>query len=263
MQTSLQIRSVKGREILDCRGDPTLEVDVLTEGGVLGRADTPAGKSRGKYEAYELRDDNDKGRFRGRGVRKAIAIVHEKISPALKGVNVTSQREIDHLMIELDGTQNKVNLVGNSITATSLAVARAAANSLSLPLYRYIGGSNASILPVPMFLYICGGKLAATDLVFQELNAMPIGARTFSEAMRMGSEVYHELGDLLAGKYSKYSLNTGDEGSFSPPGLDDPAKAFDIILSAIEKSGYEDDFILAWMLPRRIFLMPIQEVTTI
>ncbi len=241
----LKIKSVRGREILDCRGDPTLEVDVLTEDGILGRADVPAGRSRGKYEAFELRDETEKDRYRGLGVRKAVSVVNEKISPALKGIDVTSQREIDRLMVELDGTSNKSNLGGNSTVATSLAAARAAANSLSIPLYRYIGGSNASILPVPMFLYICGGKLAATDLVFQEFNAMPIGAKTFSEAMRMGSEVYHVLGELLAKKYGKYSLNTGDEGSFSPPGLKEPAEAYEIILLAIDKAGYKNDFILA------------------
>ncbi|MFI5421429.1 MAG: phosphopyruvate hydratase, partial [Nitrososphaerales archaeon] len=201
--------------------------------------------SRGKYEAFELRDASDKTRYRGLGVRQAVSRVNEKISALLTGVDVTSQREIDLMMIELDGTEHKSNLGGNSTVATSLAVAKAAANSLSVPLYRYIGGSNASVLPVPMFLYICGGKLAATDLVFQEFNAMPIGAKSFSEAMRMGSEVYHILGEMLAKKYSKYSLNTGDEGSFSPPGLKEPAEAYGIIMSAIEEAGYKDDFILA------------------
>jgi enolase len=206
LEKRLAIREVRGREILDCRGDPTLEVDVITEDGVLGRADAPAGRSRGKHEAFELRDEDK--RYRGLGVRKAVSVVNEKISPLLKGVDVTSQRDIDRLMIELDGTPNKNKLGGNSTVATSIAVARAAANSLSLPLYRQVGGSNASILPVPMFLFICGGKLAATDLVFQEFNAMPIGASSFAEAMRIGSEVYHLLGEMLSKKYGKYSLNT-------------------------------------------------------
>ena len=241
--TDLEIKSVRGREILDCRGDPTVEVDVITEGGVLGRADAPAGRSRGRYEAFELRDRE--ARYRGLGVRKAASVINEKISPLLKGVDVTSQREIDRMMINLDGTSDKSSLGGNSMVAVSIAVARAAANSLSLPLYRYVGGSNASVLPVPMFLYICGGKLAATDLTFQEFNAMPIGASSFAEAMQMGSEVYHLLGEMLAEKYGKYSLNTGDEGSFSPPALEDPVDAYQIILSAIEKAGYRDDFILA------------------
>src|SRR5579872_4960237 len=241
--TDLEIKSVRGREILDCRGDPTVEVDVITEGGVLGRADAPAGRSRGRYEAFELRDRE--ARYRGLGVRKAASVINEKISPLLKGVDVTSQREIDRMMINLDGTADKSSLGGNSMVAVSIAVARAAANSLSLPLYRYVGGSNASVLPVPMFLYICGGKLAATDLTFQEFNAMPIGASSFAEAMQMGSEVYHLLGEMLAEKYGKYSLNTGDEGSFSPPALEDPVDAYQIILSAIEKAGYRDDFILA------------------
>jgi enolase len=242
-QNYLAIKSVHGREILDCRGDPTIEVDVVTEGGVLGRADAPAGRSRGKHEAFELRDEDK--RYRGLGVRKAASAVNERISPQLMGVDVTNQREIDQLMIELDGSEDKHNLGGNSMVSTSIAVAKAAANSLSQPLYRYIGGSNSYILPVPMFLFICGGKLAATDLVFQEFNAMPIGAKSFSEAMCMGSEVYHLLGELLAKKYGKYSLNTGDEGSFSPPKLQDPAEAYEMIMKAIESAGYDGDFILA------------------
>lgn len=243
IENRFKIKSVKAREVLDCRGEPTIEVDVITEGGALGRADAPAGRSRGKYEAFEIRDSGK--RYGGRGVQKAVKIVNEIIAPMLKGMDVRQQREIDYTMIEYDGTENKSKLGGNVMVATSWAVAKAAANALSLPLYRYIGGTNSYVLPVPMFLYVCGGKLAATDLDFQEFNVMPIGAKTFAEAMRMGSEVYHTLGRLLAKKYGKYSLNTGDEGSYSPPRVSDPREIFEIILKAIEEEGYGGDFILA------------------
>ena len=242
-ENRFKIKSVKAREVLDCRGEPTIEVDVITEGGALGRADAPAGRSRGKYEAFEIRDGGK--RYGGRGVQKAVKIVNEIIAPMLKGMDVRQQREIDYTMIEYDGTENKSKLGGNAMVATSWAVAKAAANALSLPLYRYIGGVNSYILPVPMFLYVCGGKLAATDLDFQEFSVMPIGAKTFAEAMRMGSEVYHTLGRLLAKKYGKYSLNTGDEGSYSPPRVSDPREIFEVILKAIEEEGYSNDFILA------------------
>lgn len=238
-----QIKTIKAREILDCRGDPTIEVDVLTEKGILGRADTPAGRSRGKYEAFEIRDGGK--RYHGLGVQKAVNTVNTIIAPMLQGMDVTHQREIDYKMIEADGTEDKSKLGGNCMVATSWAVAKAAAYASALPVYRYIGGSDAFVLPVPMFLFICGGKLAATDFDFQEFNVMPIGAKTFAEAMQMGSEVYHTLGKLLTKKYGKYSLNTGDEGSFSPPDVSDPKAAYEIILKAIEEEGYQDDFILA------------------
>jgi len=238
-----RVQSIRAREILDSRGHPTIEVDVMTEGGVLGRADAPAGRSKGTYEAVEMRDRTE--RYHGLGVQKAVGVVNRVVAPLLKGIDVREQREIDHVLIERDGTENKSKIGGNVITATSWAVAKAAANALTLPIYRYIGGSNAHILPVPMFLYVCGGKLAATDFDFQEFDVMPIGARNFAEAMRMGSEVYHTLGEMLAKKYGRYSLNTGDEGSFSPPGPSDPREAFDIILKAIEEEGYQKHFILA------------------
>jgi enolase len=237
------VQYIHAREVLESRGHPTIEVDVVTEGGVLGRADAPAGRSRGTYEAYELRDGGR--RYHGLGVRKAVNMVNRFVAPILKGRDVREQREIDKVLIERDGTENKSKIGGNAITATSWAVAKAAASSLSLPVHRYIGGSNAHVLPTPMFLYICGGKLAATDFDFQEFDAMPIGAKNFAEAMRMGSEVYHTLGKILAKKYGKYSLNTGDEGSFAPPGPSDPREAYDMILKAIEEEGYERDFILA------------------
>lgn len=243
MKKDFRIKSVKGREVLDCRGDPTLEVDVITEGGVVGRADAPAGRSRGKYEAFEIRDGGK--RYGGLGVRKAMNIVNETIGLILKGLDVRKQREIDYTMIKYDGTEDKSTLGGNSLVATSWAVAKAAAKAFSLPIYRYIGGCTSYILPVPIFLYICGGKLAATNFDFQEFSVMPIGAKTFAEALQMGSEVYHTLGKMLAKKYGKYSLNTGDEGSFSPPGVNDPAEAYEVILKAVEEEGYQNDFVLA------------------
>jgi enolase len=237
------VQNVRAREILDSRGHPTLEVDIFTESGVLGRADAPAGRSKGTYEAVEIRDGGR--RYHGLGVEKAVNIVNRLVAPLLKGIDVRKQREVDQALIECDGTENKSKIGGNVMTATSWAVAKAAAGALEVPIYRYIGGSNAHILPVPMFLYICGGRLAATDFNFQEFNVMPIGARNFAEAMRMGSEVYHTLGGMLVKRYGKYSMNTGDEGSFSPPGPSDPREAYDMILKAIEEEGYQKNFILA------------------
>jgi enolase len=237
------IDSVTAREILDSRGNPTIEVDVVTQTGVLGRADAPAGRSRGTYEAFEIRDGGR--RYGGLGVRKAVDIVNRNAAPLLRGMDVRSQRDIDRKMIKFDGTENKSKLGGNVTVATSWAVAKAAANALSIPIYRYIGGLNAHVLPVPMFLYICGGKLAATDFDFQEFNAMPVGAKSFGEAMQIGAEVYHTLGGILVKKYGKHSLNTGDEGTYSPPGPNDPREAYDMILKAIEEEGYGKDFILA------------------
>jgi enolase len=240
---NFRIKRVKAREILDCRGEPTVEVDVLTEGGVLGRADTPAGRSRGKYEAFEMRDEDN--RYGGRGVQKAVKAVNSIIANLIVGKDVRQQRSLDYTMIEYDGTEDKSKIGGNSMVAVSWAVAKAAAKASYLPLYKYIGGVNAHVLPVPMFLLICGGRLAATDFDFQEFNAMPIGAKTFGEAMQMGSEVHHTLGKMLEKKYGKYALNTGDEGSFSPPNVNDPREAYEIILKAIEEEGYQDKFILA------------------
>jgi enolase len=241
--TKFTIDSVTAREILDSRGNPTIEVDVVTQTGVLGRADTPAGRSRGTYEAFEIRDGGR--RYHGLGVRKAVNIVNRKVDPLLRGMDVRRQRDIDQKMIDFDGTENKSKLGGNVTVATSWAVAKAAANALSIPLYRHLGGPNARVMPVPMFLYICGGKLAATDFDFQEFNVMPVGAKSFAEALQMGAEVYHTLGEMLAKKYGKHSLNTGDEGTFSPPGLNDPHDAYDVILEAIEEDGHRKDFLLA------------------
>jgi enolase len=237
-----QIRSIKAREIFDCRGNPTVEVEVVTKGGILGRADVPSGRSRGKNEAFELRDGED--RFQGKGVRKAVKNVNQVIAPALIGKDVREQREIDELMIELDGTENKSNLGANAIVGVSLAVAKAAANALEIPLYRYIGGASTHILPVPFLNYINGGKLAASELDFQEHMIIPIGAKTFSEAMQISAEVYYELGKILAERWGKHSLNVGDEGGYTPPGMKDPREAFEIMLKVIEELGYIDIFVL-------------------
>ncbi|MEM2704013.1 MAG: phosphopyruvate hydratase [Candidatus Bathyarchaeia archaeon] len=237
-----QIKSVKAREIFDCRGEPTVEVDVITKGGVLGRADVPSGRSRGKYEAYELRDGEN--RFQGKGVHKAVRNVNEIIAPVLIGKDVRDQRLIDELMIELDGTENKSNLGANAIVGVSLAVAKAASNALEIPLYKYIGGSNAYILPVPFLNYINGGKLAATELDFQEHMIIPVGAKSFSEAMQISAEVYYELGKILAEKWGRHSLNVGDEGGYTPPGMKDPREALEIMLKVVEDLGYGDIFVL-------------------
>jgi enolase len=237
-----KIRLIKAREVIDSRATPTLEVDVVTESGAVGRADVPAGRSRGRYEAFELRDGGS--RYAGNGVLTAAKNVNNVIGPKLKGMDVRNQREVDAAMIELDGTENKSKLGGNSIVGVSIAVAKAAANAQAVPLYKMVGGSSAHILPVPMIIFINGGKLGATDLDFQEFNALPIRARSFSEAMRLSTEVYLELGRILA-KKSKYALNVGDEGAYSPPGISDPHEAFEAVLKAIEEAGYNEKFVLA------------------
>jgi len=236
-----EIEEVHARQILDCRGNPTVQVDVRTKGDVLGRADVPQGRSTGKHEAYVLRDG---GRaYLGRGVLKAVENVNKVIGPKLRGMDVRKQREIDALMRELDGTEDKSNLGANAIVGVSLAVSKTAAKALGLPLYRYVGGPDAFILPVPLLNYINGGKLAATDLDFQEHIIIPVGAKTFSEAMRMSVEVYLLLGEMLAKKYNKYVLNVADEGGYTPP-MTDQREAFDAELEAIEELGYDSSFVL-------------------
>jgi len=237
------IKTIKAREVLDCRGNPTVEVDIITEAGVLGRADVPAGRSKGKHEALELRDGGS--RYAGMGVLKAVNNVNEIIFPRLKGMDVRNQKAIDTAMIELDGTENKSKLGGNAIVGVSLAAAKAAANASEISLYQHIGGPKACILPVPVLDLIEGGLLAASDLDFQEHQVMPVGAKTFSEAIRMGMEVYNELGKIIAEKWGKHSLNVGVEGGYTPLGMKDPREAFDAELKAVEELGYEDDFVLS------------------
>ena len=241
MGKDFKITAVKGREILDCRGYPTVQVDVWVNNAVLGRANVPCGRSKGRHEAFELRDGGK--RYAGFGVRKAIDNVNKVIAPEVVGKDVRDQRKLDELMIAMDGTQNKAKLGANAIVGVSLAIAKAAACSLRIPLYQYID-TNAHILPVPVLDLIEGGMLAASELDFQEHQVIPVGAESFSEAIRMGMEVYYELGNILAEKWGKHSLNVGVEGGYTPPGMKDPREAFDAELLAIEKLGYEGKFVL-------------------
>ncbi len=232
-----QIALVFAREILDSRGNPTVEVDVLTSDGSFGRAIVPSGASTGAYEALELRD-GDKSRYLGKGVLKAIENVNEKIAPALLNENipVTEQRLIDSLLLELDGTDDKKNLGANAILGVSLACAKAAADFMGFPLYRYIGGSNVHLLPVPMMNILNGGSHADNNVDLQEFMVMPAGFDSFSEALRCGIEIFHNLKKVLASK----GLNTavGDEGGFAP-NLKSNREAIEIIMIAIEKAGYK------------------------
>jgi enolase len=228
------ILNVHAREILDSRGNPTVEVEVVTEDGILGRAAVPSGASTGVHEAVELRDD-DKERFLGKGVLKAVQNVNTVINEALVGMSVFEQRDIDRVMIELDGTDNKGNLGANAILGVSLASAKAAAQTSGQPLYRYVGGVNARTLPVPMMNILNGGSHADNAVDFQEFMIMPVGAETFAEALRIGAEVFHNLKAVL--KKQGYSTNVGDEGGFAP-NLKSNEEGLTVILAAIEKAGY-------------------------
>ncbi len=228
------IESIKAREILDSRGNPTLEVEVELSGGTIGRAAVPSGASTGKYEAVELRDGGS--RFNGQGVLKAIANVKERIGTAIIGMSATDQAAIDHKLIELDGTANKSHLGANAILGTSLAVAHAAANLLGIPLYRYLGGTATYTLPVPMMNILNGGKHAAGSTNFQEFMVVPAGASSFSHALQIGTEVYHSLKRVLKDK--GLNTNVGDEGGFAPS-LPSNKQAIEAVLTAIEKAGYK------------------------
>jgi len=228
------IEHIHAREILDSRGNPTIEVDVYLEDGTLGRAAVPSGASTGTREAVELRD-GDKGRYLGKGVLKAVENVNDKIAPELLDMDVTDQAGIDEMMIELDGTENKSNLGANAILGVSLACAHAAAKSLGLPLYRYIGGVSARTLPVPMMNILNGGKHADNSVDLQEFMAMPVGASSFSEALRWCAEVFHALRGVLKGR--GYSTTVGDEGGFAP-NLKANEEALEVIVEAIQKAGY-------------------------
>ncbi len=232
--TMTEIIGVKAREILDSRGNPTVEVDVELASGAQGRAAVPSGASTGIHEAAELRD-GDKGRYLGKGVLQAVENVNQVIAPKLFGFDALDQRGIDEFMIELDGTPNKGNLGANAILGVSLATAKAAADALGVPLYRYIGGANARTLPVPMMNILNGGKHADNNVDLQEFMIMPAGADTFAEALRMGAEVFHALKKVLsdAGK----STSVGDEGGFAPD-LGSNVEALEVIMQAIEKAGY-------------------------
>ena len=229
------IIDVRAREILDSRGNPTVEVDILLDDGSFGRAAVPSGASTGAYEAIELRDTRAK-RYMGKGVAGAVKNVNEIIAPEVLGMDAAQQEELDALMIELDGTVNKSKLGANAILGVSLAAAQAAAESAGLPLYRYLGGCNANILPVPMMNILNGGKHADNNVDFQEFMIMPTGAKSFPEALRMGAEVFHTLKSVLAKK--GYATSVGDEGGFAPS-LKTNNEAIEVILEAIKKAGYK------------------------
>ncbi|MBU1012208.1 MAG: phosphopyruvate hydratase [Bacteroidetes bacterium] len=229
-----QIIKIIARQILDSRGNPTVEVDVYTDSGVIGRAAVPSGASTGIHEAVELRD-NDKGVYMGKGVLQAIQNVNTTINDELQGYYVTDQNEIDKRMIELDGTPNKSHLGANAILGVSLAVAHAAAQETSQYLYRYVGGVNANTLPIPMMNILNGGSHADNSIDFQEFMIMPVGAASFSDALRMGTEVFHNLKAVL--KKAGYSTNVGDEGGFAP-NLKSNEEAVTVILEAIKNAGY-------------------------
>ena len=228
------IEQVWAREILDSRGNPTIEAEVILEDGSQGRAAVPSGASTGENEAVELRD-GDKLRYLGKGVQNAVRNVNEKITYEIEGLDALDQTLIDKKMIEMDGTENKSNLGANAILAVSLATARAAAAHLEIPLYRYIGGANAKTLPVPMMNILNGGAHADNNVDFQEFMVMPVGAESFAEALRMGSEIFHNLKSVL--KSRGYSTGVGDEGGFAP-NLKSNEEAVETILEAVEKSGY-------------------------
>ncbi|ABP67535.1 Phosphopyruvate hydratase [Caldicellulosiruptor saccharolyticus DSM 8903] len=234
MKVDLSITAVKAREILDSRGNPTVEVEVVVNDEFVGRAAVPSGASTGMFEAVELRD-GDKKRYMGKGVLKAVENVNEVIAPEIIGMNALNQVEIDRLMIELDGTENKSKLGANAILGVSLAVAKAAANALGLPLYQYIGGVNAKYLPVPMMNILNGGKHADNSVDLQEFMIMPVGAKSFSEALRMCAETFHQLRNVL--KARGYNTTVGDEGGFAP-NLKSNEEPLEVIVEAIEKAGY-------------------------
>lgn len=231
----MELQTIHAREILDSRGNPTLEVDVVLAGGATGRAAVPSGASTGAHEAVELRD-GDKKRYLGKGTQKAVDNVNKIIAPKLIGMDATEQVAIDHAMLALDGTPNKAKLGANAILGVSMAVAHATANSVGLPLYRYLGGTNAKVLPVPMMNILNGGKHADSTVDFQEFMIMPVGAKSFREGLRMGAEVFHHLKKVLHDRH----LNTavGDEGGFAP-NLQSADEALELISKAIENAGYE------------------------
>ena len=231
----MEIKSIQGRQILDSRGNPTVEAEVRLTSGIVGRAAVPSGASTGEHEAVELRD-GDKSRYLGKGVIKAVANIHTVIAPALSSMPISHQRAIDHKMIELDGSENKGRLGANAILAVSMAAARAAALSLSTPLYRYLGGAGTCLLPVPMMNILNGGAHADNNVDFQEFMIMPVGAASFSEALRWGAETFHTLKNVL--KKRGYNTSVGDEGGFAPS-LKSNVEAIELVVEAIQQAGYK------------------------
>lgn len=238
-----EIVGLHARQILDSRGNPTIEVEAILNTGMMGRASVPSGASTGQREAIELRDGNKK-KYMGRGVDKAIKNIHEKIAPAIMGFEVTDQVLIDQLMIDLDGTKNKAKLGANAILGVSLAVAKAAASDADLPLYQYIGGTNAKELPVPMMNVLNGGAHADNNVDIQEFMILPVGAKNFSDALRMGTEIFHHLKTVL--KKRNYNTAVGDEGGFAPD-LKSNEEAIEVLLEGIKSAGYKagKDILLA------------------
>ncbi|MEI6431502.1 MAG: phosphopyruvate hydratase, partial [bacterium] len=234
MSSLTTIDDIVARQILDSRGNPTVEVDVYLKGGVMGRAAVPSGASTGAHEAVELRD-GDKSKYLGKGVLQAVENVNEKIAPELVEMDAREQVHIDNLLLELDGTENKANLGANAILGVSLAIAHAAAKANGLPLWRYIGGVNARVLPVPMMNILNGGKHADNSVDLQEFMAMPVGASSFSEGLRWGTEIFHALKSVLKSK--GYGTAVGDEGGYAP-NLKSNQEALDVIMEAIAKAGY-------------------------
>ena len=235
MPKGATVKQIKGREVLDSRGNPTVAVEVALSEGTVGQAAVPSGASTGTYEAVELRD-GDKKRYGGKGVLQAVKNINEQIAPAIKGMAATDQEAIDRKLIELDGTDNKSRLGANAILGTSLAVAHAAANSLDMPLYRYLGQANDYTLPVPLLNILNGGRHAANSTDFQEFMVVPAGATSFSQSLQMGTEVYHSLKKVL--KDMGLSTNVGDEGGFAPS-LPSNKEAIEAVLTAIEQAGYQ------------------------
>ncbi|MFN5607801.1 MAG: phosphopyruvate hydratase, partial [Bacteroidota bacterium] len=229
------IAEIFARQILDSRGNPTVEVDVITENGALGRAAVPSGASTGIHEAVELRD-GDKKKYLGKGTLKAVDNVNKKIAPLLLGYDVADQTGIDEIMIQIDGTPNKSKLGANAMLAVSMAVAKAAAEEAGLPLFRYIGGTNAKVLPMPMMNILNGGAHADNKIDFQEFMVLPVGAPNFSEGLRWGVEIFHALKTVL--KKKGYSTNVGDEGGFAP-NIQSNEEAIETVLTAIEAAGYK------------------------
>ena len=257
----MKIEKITGREILDSRGNPTVEVDVVLESGIMGRASVPSGASTGEHEALELRD-GDKHRYGGKGVQKAVENVNKVIAPHLIGMSALDQMGIDHAMLALDGTKTKAKLGANAILGVSLAVAKAAANYLDIPLYRYIGGTNTYVLPVPMMNIINGGSHSDAPIAFQEFMIRPVGANSFKEGLRMGAEVFHALKKVLHDR--GLSTAVGDEGGFAP-NLETDEKALEVIMSAIGRAGYKagEDFKIAidaasseWVQDDGTYLLP-------
>ncbi len=252
------INNIHARQILDSRGNPTLEVDVITDNGILGRAAVPSGASTGAHEAAELRD-NDKAQYLGKSVNNAVNHVNTVILENLKGAYIFDQSEIDARMIELDGTNNKSNLGANAILGVSLAAAKAACEEARSPLYRYVGGVNANLLPIPMMNILNGGAHADNGIDFQEFMVMPVGAQSFSEALQMGAEVFHHLKAVL--KSQKLSTNVGDEGGFAP-NLKNNEDAIKLVIQAIETAGYKpgEDIYIAMDAASTEFYLPEEKM---